>query len=249
MTSSAERRCARRSAALAVALGLALAAATGPGAAPTSAANAPAAGSSAPPQVEERVAAAIAARWGVPAERVRLAWGLGAERLAAVADAPLALAGDGGGGWLTARFGRGADAIAASVRASVERPVAVAARPLAAGRRLDAGDVRITPERVWGPPEPTPAAAPGPGWTTRRPVAEGERLVPPAVAPPWVVAAGRPVRVVWAQGSVRVSCDGVALNDAAAGGRVRVRTAPGAAPLDAIARAPGMVELDTEGRP
>ena len=111
------------------------------------------------------------------------------------------------------------------VRAGLRQSVAVAAHDLVSGTRLAAADVAWKEATVWGPPR-DPNAGPGEvetGWLVRRPIAAGESLVWPAVAPPLAVEAGAPVTLVWMQGGVRVSRAGIAMNGAAKGGWVQVR--------------------------
>lgn len=99
-------------------------------------------------------------------------------------------------------------------------PRAVAARDLARGVALTAADVAY--DRP--PGEGAAGLAPLPvGWVTRRTISEGEVLRHPAIAPPPMVRAGEPVRLLWGRGAVRVSVRGTALGSAAEGERVAVR--------------------------
>jgi flagella basal body P-ring formation protein FlgA len=176
-----------------------------------------------PQSVEARVRAGVAARWRVEAARVELAWSRPSGGVRE--DADVSLAGGGREGWLAVTFtAAGLPAQVARVRAGVHVPVPVAARDLASGAQLEAADVAWQERTVWGPPQDgASSAAPEPGWRTRRPIAAGEPLAWPAVAPPPAVEAGAPVTLVWKQDGVRVSRPGVAMNGALRGGWVRVR--------------------------
>jgi flagella basal body P-ring formation protein FlgA len=199
-----------------------------------------------PPALAARVAACVAERWDVPADAVRLACGRGT--VAATAESPLRLAGRGTDGWFTLVLDPGASATALRLRAGVERTVWVAARPLAAGQRLEAADLRAEPRVRWGPPAPD-GEAPGPGWEVRRALAPGEPLARPAVAPPPLVASGEPVRLVWERAGVQVAVAGVALNSARRGESVRVRVEGHPERLTGIAIAPGIATLHDGGKP
>ena len=80
------------------------------------------------------------------------------------------------------------------------------------------------------------------GWVTRRPIAAGEVLRPPAVTPPPVVTSGSAVSAVWQDGPVRLVLSGVATNTAALGAPVGVRIDRGRR-LDGVAVAPNTVRL------
>jgi flagella basal body P-ring formation protein FlgA len=194
-----------------------------------------------PAALAERVAARIAAAWSVPPAALRLAWGA---LPVLTADDSVRVVGSGADGWFIVELAAGARAV--RVRAGVEDTVAVAARPLAAGVRLAAGDVAAAPHVTWGPPVP-PRERPGAGWEVRRTLAAGETLVRPAVLPPPLVAAGDPVRLVWQQGGVSVVMEGIALNGARRDEVVRARIQGRSARLAGRAIAPGVVELGTGG--
>jgi flagella basal body P-ring formation protein FlgA len=69
----------------------------------------------------------------------------------------------------------------------------------------------------------------------------------PAVAPPPLVAAGEPVRMVWRQGGVNIVLEGIALNGARRDEVVRARVQGRSGRLAGRAIAPGVVELGTGG--
>ena len=81
-----------------------------------------------------------------------------------------------------------------TTRLAAAVPPPVAARALARGAVLTADDITY----------PDSAAATdstvAPGWVTRRVVAAGEPLRPPAVQPPVVVTANQPVELEWTDG-------------------------------------------------
>ncbi len=159
----------------------------------------------------------------MPERAVRLEWGRLPGTLPGGAP-PFRVTGRGVGGWLVVVFEPpGADAVAVRLRAGVEDSVPVAARPLAAGTRLVPADVRREPRVCWGPPAPPSSSLPGPGWEVRRALAAGDALARPAVAPPLLVEAGAPVRLLWTDGAVQVSVVGTALNRARQGELVRAR--------------------------
>jgi flagella basal body P-ring formation protein FlgA len=122
----------------------------------------------------------------------------------------------------------------------------VATRPLAAGERLAESDSRVETRWIPGPP-PARSAEDILGWETRRPIATGDALVRPAVAPPRVIEAGSPVTVTWERGGVRLAMAGVALSGARAGEPVRVRLDGRPAKLTGVAVAPGRVSLAEGG--
>jgi flagella basal body P-ring formation protein FlgA len=82
------------------------------------------------------------------------------------------------------------------------------------------------------------------GWVTRRTLAAGEPLVPPAVAPPPVVRRGQTVVARYASGGVDVALRGTAMSDAPAGGRLFVRI-DARRRLVAVADGPARVRLVT----
>jgi flagella basal body P-ring formation protein FlgA len=193
------------------------------------------------------VSAWLAREWGVSERAVRLEWG----RLPGALPGgtlPFRVSGRGVAGWLVVVFDpSGRDAVAVRLRAGVEDTVMVAARPLAAGTLLDAADLRPEPRVRWGPPTPPSGSRPGPGWEVRRALATGEALACPAVAPPTLVVAGEPVRLVWAEGAVQVSVVGTALNRARQGESVRARVEGRPGRLVGTATAPGTVVISSGG--
>ena len=84
------------------------------------------------------------------------------------------------------------------------------------------------------------------GWVTRRVVSEGEVLRPPTVAPHQVVRSGDDVQVVWSSGGLELRIAGRALNSAAVGERVKVRS-DGSRRFEGVATATGVVHLDSPG--
>jgi len=93
----------------------------------------------------------------------------------------------------------------------------------------------------WGmvSPDTTRVSA---GWMTRRPIAAGEVLRPPAVMPPPVITSGATVSAVYQDGPVRVVIAGTATNTAAVGAPVGVRI-DRARRLDGVAVGPNIVRL------
>ncbi len=200
-----------------------------------------------PDSAAARVGSWLAREWGVSEPAVRLEWG----RLSAALPGgalPFRVTGRGVAGWFVVVFGpSGRGAVAVRLRAGVEETVPVAARPLVAGRILDPADVRLEPRVCWGPPAPSSESRPGPGWEVRRALATGETLARPAVVPPVLVAAGDPVRLVWAGGAVQVSVAGIALNRARQGESVRARVEGRTDRLVGTATATGTVVISSGG--
>lgn len=201
-------------------------------------------GASPPAALASRVAEAVAERWAVPAEAVRLEWPAAATD-SLDAGAPLRLLGTGTGGWWTVSLGaRGAGKPPARlrIRAGTEARAAVAAREIVRGASLEEADVRVEPATTWGPPQPAGGEAPGPGWTARRGIAAGEVLREPAVGPPLLVRAGDETEVVWSGGGVELKVRGTALGSASRGERVSVRI-DNRRRLEGVAEGPARVRI------
>lgn len=80
------------------------------------------------------------------------------------------------------------------------------------------------------------------GWVTRRPIAQGEFMHGPSIAPSSVITLGSPVKVLWQDGNVRLTLTGTATNNAAMGAPVGVRIDRNRR-LDGIAVGPNTVRL------
>ena len=208
----------------------------------------PAAASPVDAGLERRVAERIAQQWRVAPERVRLTWGYVPAFLRGSGGKTAHLAGAGTDGWLAVviRTASGRSA-AVRVRAGVLDSVWVAARPLAAGAKLQPEDMRRESRLVWGRPR-AKDVEPAPGWKVRRSLSPGAVLAPPAVEAPPLVEAGRDVELRWVHGDVSVTLTGVAVNSAREGDKVRVRVPGRRRPLTGTATGPGIVELQTGGR-
>jgi flagella basal body P-ring formation protein FlgA len=205
----------------------------------------------APAAVPDSAAAGVstwlAREWGVSERAVRLEWGRPSGALPGGA-LPFRVTGRGVAGWLVVVFDpSGRDAVAVRLRAGVEDTMLVAARPLVAGTILGPADVRPESRVCWGPPAPPSESRPGPGWEVRRALATGEALARPAVAPPLLVEAGEPVRLVWGAGAVQVSVVGIALNRARQGEPVRARVEGRSDRLVGTATATGTVMISSGG--
>jgi flagella basal body P-ring formation protein FlgA len=178
---------------------------------------------------------------------VRLEWGRPSGALPAGA-LPFRVTGRGLAGWLVVVFDpSGRDAVAVRLRAGVEDTVLVAARPLIAGTLLGPADLRTESRVCWGPPAPSSGPRPAPGWEVRRALVTGDALAPPVVAPPMLIVAGEPVRLVWAEGAVKVSVVGIALNRARQGELVRARVEGRSDRLVGTATATGTVVISSGG--
>lgn len=194
--------------------------------------------------LESRVLERIADAWKVPTERLVLQWGRSSSGASPLDDASFKVMGRGEGGWFVVVFDPAdANATAIRVRAGVEQPVMVAARPLRSGSRLAAGDLVEQVRVHWGLPMLDSTLTPMPGWEIRRSIASGEVVMPPAVAQPPLVVAGEPVQLEWSSGGVQVSVMGIALNSASRGEVVRARLDERPARLTATVTAPGRAQL------
>jgi flagellar basal body P-ring formation protein FlgA len=120
----------------------------------------------------------------------------------------------------------------------------VAARSLARGVTLGAMDIRY-PEGGSG--GEAAGARVGPGWVTRRVIAEGEPLREPAVGRPLLIRAGEEVEAVWRSGAIELRIRGRAMGGAAEGERVIVRIDTRRR-LEGIAVAAGQVRINGENQ-
>jgi flagella basal body P-ring formation protein FlgA len=205
----------------------------------------PADGPAMPAGLAARVSADVAAVWSVPASAVRLEWGRGVP--ATVLEAtPYRLAGRGTDGWFVVVFEPAGGAAAVRLHAGTMDTVQVATRALPVGSRLASTDLEASARLRWGPPV-TRSETPGPGWQVRRPIAVGEALSRPAVAPPLLVAAGSAVRLLWERGGVQIALDGIALNDARQGETVRARVEGRGRYAAGTVIAPGTAALSNGG--
>lgn len=80
------------------------------------------------------------------------------------------------------------------------------------------------------------------GWIARRPIAQGEFMHGPSIAPSNVIAVGSSVKVLWQDGPVHLTLMGTATNNAALGAPVGVRIDKNRR-LDGIAVGPNTVRL------
>lgn len=133
--------------------------------------------------------------------------------------------------------GLAVSAMAQAAATSAPHGTPVAAHALARGVVLTADDIAYSDSL-----KTAVASAVAPGWSTRRVIAAGERLAPPAVQPPQLVTANEPVDVEWAEGNVRLTLRGTALRGGAEGERVYVRTESGRR-IDGIVIGEGRVRI------
>lgn len=185
---------------------------------------------------------AFAGRWGVSAGDVRVEWS--ASMPAVSTEDRVHIRGDGAGGRYIVELERADGTIQRTwVRAGVAVPVLRARVDIPRGTTLDSTHVARESSIAWGGPA---YARPHDvlGWITRRPLAAGELLVEPAVAPPPAVTAGEDIRVLVQNGPVQLMVPGRALGTAAAGEQVRVRLATGRR-MTGIAEADGVVVVDS----
>ena len=204
-----------------------------------------------PASLASRIAQDIAVRWSVDPARMVLDWGripppagarLGAARLAGVSADGLVL--------LDVPVAAPAERVRLALRAGVRSARPVAARALARGDVLRAGDVTEDTMPAWGAPARAgeqPAAVPAPGWRVNRYVAAGEPLAPPTVLPPAAVRAGERVQAVYVAGSLQLTFAATAVTDAATGQPVPLRTDDGRR-LVGVAEENGTVRLTASPR-
>ncbi len=188
----------------------------------------------------------VAQQWQVPSDRVRLAWGKLPVLGPADTNLVLRLAGWGSDGWFAAILERpGSAPRAVRVRAGLEDSLPVATRALRAGDTVGVEDVTVTLETRWGKSahEITRDIA---GWEVRRPVALGEPLITPYIAPPKLVSTGDSLRLTWSQGAINIETIGIALGQARLGEPVRAKV--GESELSGIVTGPGMARLQSRIR-
>lgn len=197
-----------------------------------------------PPRLAAAVAGTVARQWVVDSSAIQLAWGAIPAAAVLSDSTPFSLTGKGGDGWLIALFEPPMRSpVAVRVRAGVLDSVVVAARPLASGSTLVAGDIKCEVKVRWG--VPVPRTRPGEGWVLRRSLAMGQELAPSAVSAPQVVRSGDQVRVEWQRGVVTVALDGVALASGALGETVSVRLAERGGQRRGRVMGPGSVRLES----
>jgi flagella basal body P-ring formation protein FlgA len=131
------------------------------------------------------------------------------------------------------------------VRATNPVAALVLTRNVQPGETLAAGDVTVEQRPSASLPydylsDPGQAV----GFMLRRTQPAGAVLVPAALERPEIVARGALVTVIAGAGSVTVKSDGVALESARLGQRLRVRSASGRI-LEGTAEAPGQVRVGT----
>jgi flagella basal body P-ring formation protein FlgA len=196
------------------------------------------------PAAALRVARAIAERWKVSPERIRLEWESPVTDGSISPNAAVELWGSGAGGHWVVIFhaDSGAAPVRARVRAGVETQVAVAKHALARDVVLGDGDIAMSSAVLWGAPQDS-TELPAVGWVTHRVIAAGEQLREPAVTKPALVKAGDGVSIEWRRGTVALSMRGTAAGSASLGERVWVRTASGHR-LQGVVAAPALVRID-----
>jgi flagella basal body P-ring formation protein FlgA len=202
-----------------------------------------------PLALTRRVTTAIAQRWNVAPERLRLEWdsmppAALASAVASMSDAsPMQLLGTGdGGAWIVLATPTPQSApVQLRVRAGTEQTRVTAARDLPRDLTLTSSDIITATAIEWGMPRTT-MSMPATGWVTRRVHLAGETLREPAVGPPQLIRAGEPVTIVWRDGALELRLVGTAANTAALGERVAVRI-DGRRRLEGTATGPGTARL------
>jgi flagella basal body P-ring formation protein FlgA len=137
----------------------------------------------------------------------------------------------------------------ARVRLSVHGALAVAARDLAQGRRLEPDDLRLE-ERTWFPREPAgvasiPAAA---GRRLRYAVKSGEKILPTALLDPPLVERGETVTLEVETGGARLAISAKAESAGRQGDLVAVRNPSSGKVVRGRVEEKGRVRAGTEGK-
>jgi flagella basal body P-ring formation protein FlgA len=192
-----------------------------------------------------RVAEQIGQLWNLPARDVHLDWGHLSSPRALDGQTPFRLLGGGEDGWFAVVFEpEGRSQVASRLRAGCTDSVLIATRPLIAGTRLAAGDLRLQARIHWGAPSRGEEPQPTIGWVARRGIREGSVIDRSLAGPPPLVDSGKQVRVIWRGGSVSVAVEGVALNSAGLGELVRVRTTGRLGMVRGTVSGPGEATMD-----
>jgi flagella basal body P-ring formation protein FlgA len=156
-------------------------------------------------------------------ERLRLP--LCSEPLRAVSDAPLA---NGRGTMTVSCRGDRAWRLFVPVRTSHDVAVVVAVTTLQRGNVLSQADLRLERRRSTALPyQYLSRVEDAVGYTVRRTLPGGSLVAPTALEKADIVKRGALVTLVTARGGVMVSTEGVAVENAGLGDRVRVRTPVG----------------------
>lgn len=127
-------------------------------------------------------------------------------------------------------------------------PGARAARPIPAGRALEAEDLEDAELELAPGAGPPPSAAAFVGLVARRPIRKGEAVTPDACSPPPVVRKGERVVVEVRVGTLTVTGEGRVKDDAAQGAPVLVLLPNKPRPVEGTVLGPGRVSVELEGR-
>jgi flagella basal body P-ring formation protein FlgA len=199
-----------------------------------------------PPELEGRVASAVAELWRVPVELVTLRWGIIRHKGGLGEDTDFRLVGRGLDSWFAVVFEReGQPAFATRMRSGIYRQVAVATRHLTEGTILSDDDISYRPEIQWGPPPRQAKPSVTAGWRVRQCIQAGEVVAEPAAVAIPVIKSGERVKLTWRRGVVTVCIDGTAMHDAAIGERVHVRLKGRRGKSSGIVTAHGQAHLDS----
>lgn len=200
------------------------------------------------PRLETRTRARIAEMWGVDPAAIRIEWSDATDPGALPGDGIPRIVGAGRNGWFALVVDSDSGGHRAlRIRAGVLDTIHVASVPLAIGDRLGPTDTRLETQVRWGGPDRRSLSRAEPGWRVRRPIAAGEAICWPAVAPPPLVEAGESIALEWTKGAVRISAEGTAIHAAGLGDRIQVRLNGRRGLLEATVTAPGIARLRTGG--
>jgi flagella basal body P-ring formation protein FlgA len=174
----------------------------------------------------DRLAAEVAARWGVDPGDIVVEWSSPDLAAALPEDAGLELVGGGNDGVWFVDVATEEGTTRLRARAGLAYTGKVAAHDLERGVEIVAADIALQSTTRWGPPGRETEGV-EPGWVTRRRIVAGQPLVAPAVARPLAVRPGDDVQIVYASGPVELVLAGRAAGSGAVGERVAVRAETG----------------------
>jgi flagella basal body P-ring formation protein FlgA len=198
------------------------------------------------PEASDHVKELVGTKWNVDPTNLHLEWGRPRNGQALSEVEGLEIFGGGRNGqWIVSFFAPGSPGQRTTVplRAGVTLNQPVARIPLARGDVLESQHIEYQPHVQWGPPEDGPPPV-EPGWVAQRRIGAGELLSAPGVRPPLLVVSGRPVRIIWSSGALKISLEGNAVGSAALGEQVFVRT-DGGHRMQGVVTGPGTVLLSS----
>jgi flagella basal body P-ring formation protein FlgA len=200
------------------------------------------AGPSDPPvAVEQAVREAVAEVWEVEPDQVHLEWRSPGDSLSSDPRQVRLLGSGRGGHWVVEVEGSGSLG-RRSIRAGTTEVQWVASRTLSRGHVLEEEDLRSETAFRWGGPR-VGASQPPLGWEVQTVVRVGQKVGPPAIAPPLLIQAGSSVDARLRSGAVTLRITGQARESGRLNDQVHVRLPTGKTLVGTVVPGP-MVELD-----